>query len=164
MRPRFDLNCRPLKERGRREDRVRAAPAVSCAMCTKRCAHEHTGSAESIRPSLRNGFTAYGALSPATNSSCHRRWRMSGFAKTRLGSKTSANLTPATGARTTRFCRTMTAEGVPIHFQTAKGNSETRSRSRRDAPELCRNRSPRKKEGAGNAGCPMRPQPLCKGW
>jgi hypothetical protein len=37
-------------------------------MCTKKCAHEHTGSAESIRPSLRNGFTAYSALSPATNS------------------------------------------------------------------------------------------------
>jgi hypothetical protein len=35
-------------------------------MCTKKCAHEHTGSAESIRPSLRNGFTAYFALSPVT--------------------------------------------------------------------------------------------------
>ena len=29
--------------RGRRECRMRAAPAVSCAMCTRRCAHEHTG-------------------------------------------------------------------------------------------------------------------------
>jgi len=29
----------------------------------KKCAHEHTGPAESIRPSLRNGFTAYSALS-----------------------------------------------------------------------------------------------------
>src|SRR5260370_6309910 len=52
----------PFEIRGRREDRVRAAPAVSCAMCTKRCAHEHTGSAVSIRPSLRNGFTAYSAF------------------------------------------------------------------------------------------------------
>ena len=33
-------------------------------MCTKKCAHEHTGPAESIRPSLRNGFTAYFVLSP----------------------------------------------------------------------------------------------------
>jgi hypothetical protein len=33
-------------------------------MCTKRCAHEHTGSAEAIRHSLRNGFTVYSALSP----------------------------------------------------------------------------------------------------
>jgi hypothetical protein len=29
-------------------------------------AHEHTGSAEAIRPSLRNGFTAYFVLSPVT--------------------------------------------------------------------------------------------------
>jgi hypothetical protein len=28
-------------------------------------AHEHTGSAEAIRHSLRNGFTAYIVLSPA---------------------------------------------------------------------------------------------------
>jgi hypothetical protein len=50
--------------RGRRESRVRAAPAVSRAKCTKEGAHEHTGSAEAVRPSLRNGFTAYNALSP----------------------------------------------------------------------------------------------------
>ena len=31
-------------------------------------AHEHTGSAEGIRHSLRNGFTAYAVISPATNS------------------------------------------------------------------------------------------------
>jgi hypothetical protein len=34
-------------------------------MC-KGNAHEHTGSAEAIRPSLRNGFTAYFVLSPVT--------------------------------------------------------------------------------------------------
>ena len=56
----------PPKRRGRREDRVRAAPAVSCAkMRTAKSAHEHTGSAEAVRPSLRNGFTAYIVLSPA---------------------------------------------------------------------------------------------------
>jgi len=32
----------------------------------KECAHEHTGSAEAIRHSLRNGFTAYAVLSPAS--------------------------------------------------------------------------------------------------
>src|SRR4051794_12641820 len=57
-----------LEKRGSRECRMHAAPAVSCAMCTKRCAHEHTGSAEALRHSLRNGFTAYATLSPATNS------------------------------------------------------------------------------------------------
>jgi hypothetical protein len=52
------------KNRGRREDRVRAAPAVSCARVANKNAHEHTGSAEAVRPSLRNGVTAYFVLSP----------------------------------------------------------------------------------------------------
>ena len=63
------------KRRGRREYRVRAAPAVSCANMCIRKAHEHTGSAEAIRPSLRNGFTAYFVLSPVIGLSCHRRPR-----------------------------------------------------------------------------------------
>jgi hypothetical protein len=67
-RPKFCRSFRPQEVRGRREDRVRAAPAVSCAKLCKQSAHEHTGSAETLRPSLRNGFTAYAVLSPATNS------------------------------------------------------------------------------------------------
>src|SRR6476620_12679431 len=63
----------PPGKRGRREDRVRAAPAVSCARCTKQNAHEHTGSAEAFRPSLRNGFTAYFVLASVSGSDCHRR-------------------------------------------------------------------------------------------
>ena len=75
-------------------------------MCTKKCAHEHTGPAESIRPSLRNGLTAYAALSPETNSSCLRHRRIDGVRAPGRARNTSADLTPATGARTTRFCRT----------------------------------------------------------
>jgi len=66
LRPR--LASVTLENRGRREDRVRAAPAVSCAVAHKERAHEHTGPAESIRPSLRNGFTAYFELSPVNGS------------------------------------------------------------------------------------------------
>src|SRR5205807_4576232 len=33
----------------------------------RKCAHEHTGEAENIRHSLRNGFTAYNALSPVSH-------------------------------------------------------------------------------------------------
>jgi hypothetical protein len=62
----FAFRLPSLKIRGRREDRVRAAPAVSRAICIEKCAHEHTGSAETLRPSLRNGFTAYFVLTPAT--------------------------------------------------------------------------------------------------
>src|SRR5207247_2312924 len=65
----------PLQNRGRRESRVPTAPAVSCAKRTVIDAHEHTGSAETARPSPRNGFTAYFVLSPVSGLCCHRRRR-----------------------------------------------------------------------------------------
>jgi hypothetical protein len=74
------------KRRGRREDRVHAAPEVSCAIRTKENAHEHTGSAEASRPSLRDGVTVYRALTPVT-----------GFVATVAGGILPANLTPASG-------------------------------------------------------------------
>src|SRR5437899_12675019 len=83
-RPRFASWFGPLRNRGRREDRVPAAPAVSRAICAKENAHEHTGSAETLRPSLRNGFTAYSELSPVNGS----------FA-TVVSGTLPANLTPA---------------------------------------------------------------------
>src|SRR5260370_26721288 len=79
-----------LAQGGRREDRVRAAPAVSCAMCTKRCAHEHTGPAENTRPSLRNGFTAYHVISLVSRAL---------LPPSPAGRIASANLTPASGRR-----------------------------------------------------------------
>src|SRR5260370_6753896 len=66
IRPSFASRSTLVKRRGRREDRVRAAPAVSCATRTKENAHEHTGSADTLPPSPRNGFTAYYMISPAT--------------------------------------------------------------------------------------------------
>jgi hypothetical protein len=101
FRPGFANRFAPV--RGRRECRVLAAPAVSCANSANRCAHEHTGTAGAARHSLRDGFTAYTALSPETNSFCLRRRRIEGFGKSGWIYKTSAGLTPATGARTTRF-------------------------------------------------------------
>ncbi|MEH2570545.1 hypothetical protein V1289_010172 [Bradyrhizobium sp. AZCC 2289] len=87
IRPSFASFSTLVKCRGRREDRVRAAPAVSCAKCTKENAHEHTGSAETLRPSPRNGFTAYSALSPVT-----------GFLATVIPEKfLLTNLAPASG-------------------------------------------------------------------
>src|ERR1700754_1460486 len=41
--------------------------------------------AESIRHSLRNGFTAYAGLSPETNSFCLRRRRIEGLSKNPVG-------------------------------------------------------------------------------
>ncbi len=65
LRPKRRGRTRPLKKR-RGEDRVRAAPAISCAKHAQKNAHEHTGEAEAVRPSLRNGVTAYFVLSLVT--------------------------------------------------------------------------------------------------
>src|ERR1700675_2435456 len=86
--PKFCKKPCPMKIRGRGKDRVRAAPAVSRAIDATRCAHEHTGSAETLRPSPRNGLTAYFVLAPVT-----------GFLATVIPEKHcfSRNLTPAPG-------------------------------------------------------------------
>ena len=42
---------------------ARCTRGLMCKLA-KKGAHEHTGSAENIRHSLRNGFTAYNALTP----------------------------------------------------------------------------------------------------
>jgi hypothetical protein len=52
---------------------------LACNMCIRTRTRAYRYS-RSIPASLRNGFTAYAALSPATNSSCHRRQRINGFA------------------------------------------------------------------------------------
>jgi hypothetical protein len=104
----FHQPCRPQQE-GAGNAGCRLAPAVSCAMCTDKCAHEHTGTAGAARHSLRSGFTAYTALSPETNSFCLRRRRIEDLAKPGWVRNISAGLTPATGARTTRLCRPRSA-------------------------------------------------------
>jgi hypothetical protein len=104
--PEACLQVCPRKSEGAGNAGCRLAPAVSCARCTQECAHEHTGTAEAARHSLRNGFTAYAELSLETNSSCLHRQRIDGSHHPVGRLQTSASLTPATGARTTRFCRT----------------------------------------------------------
>ena len=44
---------------------ARRTRGLACTNACAKNAHEHTGSAEAVRPSLRNGFTAYTVLSPA---------------------------------------------------------------------------------------------------
>ena len=61
-----------------KSERAQGRPGARCTrglVCKmhKANAHEHTGSAETLRPSPRNGFTAYFVLSPVTGLSCHRR-------------------------------------------------------------------------------------------
>ena len=82
--PSFANSLSLSQKRGRRECRVRAAPAVSCAKVRKNGAHEHTGERRTLRHPLRNGFTAYFVLSP-----------VSGLVVTVTCEKLPASLTPA---------------------------------------------------------------------
>ena len=104
MRPRFAKSF--AQRRGRRECRVLAAPAVSCAISAK---NAHT----SIQVQLEHSGIPCAMVLRLIPSS---PWRRIPFASIAGGlkdcrnpvgsSQTSASLTPATGARTTRLCRT----------------------------------------------------------
>jgi hypothetical protein len=89
--------------RGRGECRVLAAPAVPCARDGGRGAHEHTGTAGALRHSPRNGFTAYAALSPETNSSCLRHRRIDGVRLTRAKARPAIPISAAGAAASTAF-------------------------------------------------------------
>src|SRR5665213_1172127 len=60
---REDAVATPRGEQGR--PGARCTRDLACKN-NEKDAHEHTGSAEAVRPSLRNGFTAYFVLSLAT--------------------------------------------------------------------------------------------------
>ena len=53
------------QERAQGRPGARCTRGLMCKDALGKNAHEHTGSAETLRPSLRNGFTAYIVLSPA---------------------------------------------------------------------------------------------------
>jgi hypothetical protein len=104
--PRFAPSFTPFENRGRREDRVRAAPAVSCANCAK---NAHT----SIQVQRRaSGLPCAMVLrrtscsSRCANSFSHRYPRIDGWSWPGWARASSADVTPATGARTTRLGRT----------------------------------------------------------
>jgi hypothetical protein len=85
--PSFDA-VSPSLRRGRRAT-PRGEQGRPGARCTrglackgsKKGAHEHTGSAEAVRPSLRDGVTAYFVLSPVIGLSCHRRPQEAGASR-----------------------------------------------------------------------------------
>jgi hypothetical protein len=64
MRPSFANSFHPQKTRAQGRPGARCTRGLMCKDIQK-SAHEHTGSAEAFRPSLRNGFTIYFVLSPA---------------------------------------------------------------------------------------------------
>ena len=101
----FPKTVRPAKQRAQGMPGAHCTHSLACNV-KWHTSVVTTGTPEITRHSPRNGFTAYTALSPATNSSCHRHPRIKALPKARSGRLTSANLTPATGARTTRLHRT----------------------------------------------------------
>jgi hypothetical protein len=104
-RPSRSRNVRPNREgAGNAGCPMHPQPRVRSVESTRVNHHRFTGIA---RRSPRNGFTAYSVLSPATNSSCHRHRRIKVLRNPVGPAKTSANLAPATGARTTRLYRTL---------------------------------------------------------
>jgi hypothetical protein len=124
------------KQRGSRECRVRAAPTVSCA---KLCEETHT----SIQVQRRHsGIPCAMALRLMPRSPRRRIRLVTVIGGLKVSSrpvglaKTSADLTPATGARTTRFYRTQ----PPVFAQRlrrANGAVVLREGSRsRDKPAL----------------------------
>ncbi len=103
------LFARPLQSESAGKTGCLLHPRSRVPLRIARDAHEHTGTAGASRPSLRNGLTAYAVISPEPNSSGLRRCRISGSSKPGWASQTSVSLAPATGVRTTRFCRTQRA-------------------------------------------------------
>ena len=68
--PEFCISfCVLRKSEGAGKTGCALPPRSRMQMGDKESAHEHTGSAESIRPSLRDGFTAYFVISPERASS-----------------------------------------------------------------------------------------------
>jgi len=87
-----------------------------------------------VRHPLRDGFTAYAVLSPATNSSCHRRRRILRLLNPVGFELATADLAPATGVRTTRFCRTLKRRSSCTPANRSRGST-------RPATSIARRRS-----------------------
>src|SRR5215510_2848338 len=91
----------------------RLAPMGPCARKCARSAQRKHRAAETTRPSLRSGLTAYAALSPVTNSCLSPSPYELTMQFARWGSpQLTQRLAVATTAGTTRFCRTHQAPFV----------------------------------------------------
>jgi hypothetical protein len=66
LRPSYVKHPCPSKEEGAGKTECALHPRSHVQNAQTKYAHEYTGSAENIRPSLRNGVTTYIALSPVT--------------------------------------------------------------------------------------------------
>jgi hypothetical protein len=107
--------------------RAQGMPGAQCTRSLACNVKWHTSVVTTVTPEIarhspRNGFTAYAVLSPATSSCCHRHPRIK-VLSARSGRRASANLAPATGARTTRFYRTQKAPIILHAAHRSRGSS-----------------------------------------
>ena len=58
----------PNSKRAQGRPGARCTRGLVCIDAQGKCAHEHTGEAETLRPSLRSGFTTYIVLSLVNRS------------------------------------------------------------------------------------------------
>jgi hypothetical protein len=78
MRPSFARRFLALRREGAGKTGCALHPRSRVQLCMEMRTRAYSCSG-GIRPSLRNGFTAYGGLSPATSSCCHRHGRIKGL-------------------------------------------------------------------------------------
>ena len=106
---------------------MRAAPEVSCAVYPKKGAHEHTGAAENIRHSLRNGFTAYNVLSPENGSFASvAPWEVRCL---------QVHGRQQRGVRTTRLCRTLRPRSSSDNLHVHRSPPNVRDDGRRPSEQ-----------------------------
>src|SRR5215217_2364307 len=118
----------PLRDRGRREDRVLAAPAVSRAICANKAAHEHTGQRE------HSGLPCAMALRLTSCSS-----RRTALLPPSPRRKLPRNLTPA--PRRPKHTTSPYASGAYVYRAICVHRISPRVRDDREAPLICRETS-----------------------
>ena len=123
-RPRFAEELPALFVRGRREDRVLAAPAVSRAICANKTAHEHTGQRE------HSGLPCAMALR-LTSCSSRRTALLPPSPALRI-----ASLTPA--PRRPNHTTSPYASGAYVYRALSVHRISPRVRDDREAPLICR--------------------------
>ena len=103
MRPRLALRSCPREIRGRREGRAPAGTRGPCAEEVHRANHRYSRDIPALP--ARMVLTAYSALSPATNSSCHRHRRIEWRCPIRLDRKHLRRLDTSNGCQDHTACR-----------------------------------------------------------
>ena len=123
----------PLESGGRRESRVPLAPAVM-----RKNAHDGPQVRRNTRPSLRSGFNGLWRALPGDEfvlPPSLTDWRS---IEARSGPTISISLTPATGARTTRFCRPqLPSQGATTELMCCRPKFPARAFKRRSSGAAC---------------------------